>query len=85
MRSPGPRGAALEGPRQHARVIGDLTSFLTESIEELDVELGDLKFERRFRAAWELRGRRAALGEIALWLDERCAEAPKSSRPRRRS
>jgi hypothetical protein len=38
---------------------------------ELDVELGSLKFARRVRDAWELRGRRAALGQIALWLEER--------------
>ncbi|MBA3812843.1 MAG: hypothetical protein H0X27_14575, partial [Caulobacteraceae bacterium] len=47
--------------------------FLSDSIDELDVELGALKFTRRVRNAWELRGRRAALGEIALWLDDRRA------------
>ena len=53
------------------RVVADLVVLLGESIDDLDVELGALKFSRRVRNAWELRGRRAALGEIALWLDER--------------
>ena len=54
-----------------ARLADALSAFIAESIAELDVELGSLKFARRVRGAWELRGRRAALGEIALWLDER--------------
>jgi hypothetical protein len=37
----------------------------------VDVELASLKFARRGRNAWELRDRRAAFGEIALWLDAR--------------
>jgi uncharacterized NAD(P)/FAD-binding protein YdhS len=53
------------------RLSDDLAEFIAESIAELDVELGSLKFARRMRSAWELRGRRAALDEIALWLDER--------------
>jgi uncharacterized NAD(P)/FAD-binding protein YdhS len=53
------------------RSLEDLAAFIDQSIAELDVELGSLKFARRVRGAWELRGRRAALGEIALWLDER--------------
>jgi uncharacterized NAD(P)/FAD-binding protein YdhS len=53
------------------RIVADLATLLRESIDELDVELGGLKFARRVRNAWELRGRRAALDEIALWLDER--------------
>lgn len=53
------------------RLADDLTAFIAESMAELDVELGSLKFARRMRSAWELRGRRAALGEIALWIDER--------------
>ena len=55
------------------RLAADLAAFIEESIAELDVELGSLTFARRVRSAWELRGRRAALGEIALWLDERRA------------
>jgi len=35
----------------------------------VDVELARLKFARRVRNAWELRGRRGAFAEIALWLD----------------
>jgi uncharacterized NAD(P)/FAD-binding protein YdhS len=53
------------------RLADDLATFIEHSIAELDVELGSLKFARRMRGAWELRGRRAALDEIALWLDER--------------
>ena len=53
------------------RVVADLAVLLGEAIDDLDVELGALRFSRRVRNAWELRGRRAALGEIALWLDER--------------
>ena len=57
------------------RLADDLAAFIDQSIAELDVELGSLKFARRVRGAWELRGRRAALGEIALWLDERRRKA----------
>lgn len=53
------------------RVMAKLATFLGESIDELDVQLCNPKFPRRVRNAWELRGRRAALGEIALWLEER--------------
>ena len=53
------------------KLAEDLSAFLKESIAELDVELASLKFARRVRGAWELRGRRAALGEIGLWLDAR--------------
>ncbi len=66
--------AAGEGPggmSSAERLADDLAAFIEDSIAELDVELGSLKFARRVRSAWELRGRRAALGEIALWLDER--------------
>jgi uncharacterized NAD(P)/FAD-binding protein YdhS len=59
------------GPAGAERLASDLAAFIEESIAELDVELGSLKFARRVRGAWELRGRRAALGEIALWLDAR--------------
>jgi uncharacterized NAD(P)/FAD-binding protein YdhS len=64
------RTAATPGPE---RVADELAAFLRESMAELDVELGSLKFARRMRNAWELRGRRAAFDEIALWLDERRA------------
>jgi uncharacterized NAD(P)/FAD-binding protein YdhS len=63
------RGAATASGAD--RLAEDLAAFIEQSIAELDVELGSLKFARRVRGAWELRGRRAALGEIALWLDER--------------
>ncbi|MGI8841074.1 MAG: hypothetical protein ACR2F8_09910 [Caulobacteraceae bacterium] len=53
------------------RTLTDLAARLGDQIDELAIELGGLKFARRVRNAWELRGRRASLGEIALWLDER--------------
>lgn len=53
------------------KIINDLTDFLREAIDELDVELGELKFTRRVRNAWEMRGRRKALDEVAMWLEER--------------
>jgi hypothetical protein len=65
------RGGAASGAE---RLGEDLAAFLEQTIAELDVELGSLKFARRMRSAWELRGRRAALDEIALWLDERRAQ-----------
>jgi len=67
------RGAAVASSAE--RLTEDLAAFLEQTIAELDVELGSLKFARRMRSAWELRGRRAALDEIALWLDERRAKA----------
>jgi len=66
------RAGAPPGPE---RLTEELAAFLRESMAELDVELGSLKFARRMRNAWELRGRRAAFDEIALWLDERQARA----------
>ena len=48
-----------------------LSAWLARSVAEIDVELAALKYSGRVRNAWELRGRRAALGEIALWLDTR--------------
>ena len=47
-----------------------LSAFVAQSIDELDIDLASLKFARRVRNAGERRGRRAALGELALWLDE---------------
>ncbi len=60
-----------DGPARAERILADLAALIDESMDELDVELSGLKFSRRMRNAWELRGRRAALDEIALWLDER--------------
>jgi uncharacterized NAD(P)/FAD-binding protein YdhS len=72
------RGARVGGASDGERLASDLAAFIEESIAELDVELGSLKFARRVRGAWERRGRRAALGEIALWLDaRRSGAAPK--------
>jgi uncharacterized NAD(P)/FAD-binding protein YdhS len=67
------KGRATAGPDAE-RVADELAAFLRESMAELDVELGSLKFARRMRNAWELRGRRAAFDEIALWLDDRRAK-----------
>jgi len=63
-----PKAPAPPGPDHLA---GDLSAWLAQSIAEIDVQLAALKYTGRVRNAWELRGRRAALGEIALWLDER--------------
>lgn len=68
------RGRGAAGASGAERLADELAAFLEQSIAELDVELGSLKFARRMRSAWELRGRRAALDEIALWLDERWAK-----------
>jgi len=60
-----------QGPTGGDKIVTDLAAFLRLSIEELDVELGELKFTRRVRNAWEMRGRRKALDEVAMWLEER--------------
>lgn len=70
------------GADARGKVLGELVAFVSQSLDELDVELGSLKYTRRVRNAWELRGRRAALGEIALWLDEhRDPSAPMANDP----
>jgi uncharacterized NAD(P)/FAD-binding protein YdhS len=63
-----------DGAPRAERLADELAGFLAESMAEIDVELGSLKFARRMRNAWELRGRRAAFDEIALWLDDRRAK-----------
>ncbi len=65
------RPLAEEARGATRRLAGELEAFIAEAIEAIDIELGDLKFARRLSHAWELRGRRAALGEIALWLERR--------------
>lgn len=75
------RARRLEAPSAGAeRIVADLAALLSESLDELDVELGGLKFSRRVRNAWELRGRRAALDEIALWLDGRRGRVARGGR-----
>jgi len=71
------KARAGDGGRSGAatRTMNDLSAFLAQSIDELDVELASLKFARRVRNAWELRGRRAAFDEIAQWLEKRGARA----------
>ncbi|MEO7026804.1 MAG: FAD-dependent oxidoreductase [Caulobacteraceae bacterium] len=54
-----------------SRLSAELSAYLQETIAELDVELGSLKFSRRVRNAWELRGQRAALDRVSLWLENR--------------
>jgi uncharacterized NAD(P)/FAD-binding protein YdhS len=63
--SGGPAGAEREADR----TLAELSAFLAQAVDEIDVELASLKFARRVRNAWELRGRRGAFDEIALWLD----------------
>ena len=71
------RGAE-SAPAEPDQLADDLSAWLAQSVAEIDVQLAALKYTGRVRNAWELRGRRAALGEIALWLDTR--KTPPSSR-----
>jgi uncharacterized NAD(P)/FAD-binding protein YdhS len=59
------------GPTGAEKILNEFDAFLKDSMEELDAELGELKFTRRVRNAWEMRGRRKALEEMAMWLEER--------------
>jgi len=49
--------------------------YLSERTAELDVEIQDKSASRRMRSAWELRGRREALDEVAAWLEARKTDA----------
>jgi uncharacterized NAD(P)/FAD-binding protein YdhS len=62
-------GSVAGAEREADRTLAELSAFLAQAVDEIDVELASLKFARRVRNAWELRGRRAAFDEIALWLD----------------
>jgi hypothetical protein len=79
------RAGPPRGPDGRERLLAELAAFVGETIAELDVELASLKFSRRVRNAWELRGRRAALDEIALWLDERSGNDEPLAAPRLQS
>jgi uncharacterized NAD(P)/FAD-binding protein YdhS len=53
----------------------ELGVYLRERAAELDMEIQDKSASRRMRSAWELRGRRDALDEVAAWLDARKSDA----------
>jgi hypothetical protein len=49
----------------------DLKTYIGEMIAEVNLEIDAKTAARRARSAWELRGRRAALEDLAAWLDAR--------------
>ncbi len=49
----------------------ELRAHLAETIAELEVEIEAKTASRRARSAWELRGRRGALEDLAEWLELR--------------
>jgi len=53
----------------------ELGLYLSERTAELDMEIQDKSASRRMRSAWELRGRREALDEVAAWLEARKTNA----------
>jgi uncharacterized NAD(P)/FAD-binding protein YdhS len=53
------------------RLPVELRRYLRELSDELDLEIATKTTSRRMRDAWELRGRRAALDDLAVWLDAR--------------
>jgi uncharacterized NAD(P)/FAD-binding protein YdhS len=53
------------------RLAQDLRRYLQERSDELDLEIQAKSVSRRIRGAWELRGRRAALDDLVVWLDAR--------------
>jgi uncharacterized NAD(P)/FAD-binding protein YdhS len=70
------RTAAADGTspqRADDRLSRALLAYLEEKSAELDLEIDARTASRRVRGAWELRGRRAALDEIAAWLEARAA------------
>ncbi len=60
------------GGNHLARALG---LYLTERTAELDMQIQDKSASRRMRSAWELRGRREALDEVAAWLQARQTDA----------
>jgi uncharacterized NAD(P)/FAD-binding protein YdhS len=56
---------------RHDPLAADLQRYLSEQAAELDLEIESKTVSRRVRSAWELRGRRAALDDVAAWLDAR--------------
>jgi uncharacterized NAD(P)/FAD-binding protein YdhS len=64
-------------PRQGREALaGDLRAYIDEVIAEVNLEIGAKTAARRARSAWELRGRRAALEDLAAWLDARDGGPP---------
>jgi uncharacterized NAD(P)/FAD-binding protein YdhS len=53
----------------------ELGRYLSERAAELDMEIEEKSASRRMRSAWELRGRRSALDEVAAWLEARKTDA----------
>jgi uncharacterized NAD(P)/FAD-binding protein YdhS len=53
----------------------ELRLYLSERVAELDMEIRDKSASRRMRSAWELRGRREGLDEVAAWLQARGTDA----------
>jgi hypothetical protein len=60
-----------ERPSTDAVLARDLTAHMEERIAELALEIDSKSMSRRVRDAWELRGQRAALEDLAEWLDQR--------------
>ncbi len=52
-------------------LAGALRAHIDEVIAEVNLEIDTKTAARRARSAWELRGRRAALEDIAAWLEAR--------------
>ncbi len=67
---------ASEDPSRHraARLTRDLQTYIQARAAELAVEIDERSASRRMRRAWELRGQRAALEEMAAWLEARGPE-----------
>jgi hypothetical protein len=57
------------------RVAWELRSWIAEQSAELDREIESKISSRRVRSAWELRGRKSALDEVAAWLEAREPDA----------
>jgi uncharacterized NAD(P)/FAD-binding protein YdhS len=57
------------------RVVGELRTWISEQSAELDREIESKVSSRRVRSAWELRGRKSALDEVAAWLEAREPDA----------
>jgi uncharacterized NAD(P)/FAD-binding protein YdhS len=72
-RATGPLAERREAKGDH--LSRELELYLSERAAELDMEIEDKSASRRMRTAWELRGRRSALNEVAAWLEARKTDA----------
>jgi hypothetical protein len=72
-RATGPLAERREAKGDH--LSRELELYLSERAAELDMEIEDKSASRRMRTAWELRGRRSALDEVAAWLEARKTDA----------